>query len=64
MEFSRQRYWSGLPFPLEDTPRTLLDPGTEAASPVSPTLAGEFFTTEPPGNSKPSLKAVLKSERR
>ena len=64
MEFSRQGYWSGLPFPLEDTPRTLLDPGTESASPVSPTLAGEFFTTEPPGNSKLSLKAVLKSKRR
>ena len=42
MEFSRQEYWSGLPFPsLGDLP----DP--EIARP-SPTLA-EFFTTEPPG---------------
>jgi len=41
--FSRQEYWSGLPFPsLEDLP----DPGTE---PASPALAGRFFTTEPPG---------------
>ena len=62
MEFSRQGYWSGFPFPLEDTAGNLLDPGIETASPVSPTLAGEFFTTEPPGNSKLSLKAVLKRE--
>ena len=43
MGFSRQENWSGLPFPL---PRDLPDPGTE---PVSPALAGGFFTTEPPG---------------
>ena len=31
MEFSRQEYWSGLPFPsLEDLP----DPGIEAVSPA------------------------------
>ena len=35
MGFSRQGYWSGLPFPsLGD----LHDPGIEPASPVSPTL--------------------------
>ena len=43
MGFSRQEYWSGLPFP---SPGDLLDPGTE---PMSPALAGGFFTTEPPG---------------
>ena len=42
MEFPRQGYWSGLPFP---TPRDLLDPGIE---PVSPALAGGFFTTDSP----------------
>ena len=37
--FSRQEYWSGLPFPpLGDLP----DPGTE---PASSALAGGFFTT-------------------
>ena len=42
MEFSRQEYWSGLPFPpLGNLP----DLGTE---PVSPALAGGFFTTEKP----------------
>ena len=49
MEFSRQEYWSGLPFL---SPGDLPDPGTEPASPVSPALAGGFFffTTVPPGN--------------
>ena len=47
MEFSRQEYWSGLPFP---TPRDLPNPGIEPASPSSPALAEGFFTTEPPGS--------------
>jgi len=42
MGFSRQEYWSGLPFP---TPRDLLDSGTEPMSLVSPALAGRLFTT-------------------
>ena len=42
MGFFRQKYWSGLPFPLPD-------PGAEPGSPESPALAGSFFTTEPPG---------------
>ena len=42
MEFSRQEYWSGLPFP---TSGDLPDPGIEPASLVSPALAGGFFTT-------------------
>ena len=43
MRFPRQEYWNGLPFPsLGDLP----DPGTE---PVSPALAGGFFTTKSPG---------------
>ena len=48
MEFSRQEYWSKLPFP---TPSDLPIPGIEPASPVSPALAGGFFTTVPPGKS-------------
>ena len=46
MEFSRQEYWIGLPFP---TPGDLPDPGIEPVSPESPTLAGRVFTTVPPG---------------
>jgi len=45
MEFSRGKYWSGLPFPA---PGDLPNPGIEA---MSPALAGGFFTTEPPGKS-------------
>ena len=43
MGFPRQEYWSRLPFP---SPGNLPNPGTE---PISLALAGEFFTTEPPG---------------
>ena len=43
MGFSWQKYWSGLPFP---SPGDLPNPGI---APVSPALAGGFFTTEPPG---------------
>ena len=46
MGFSRQEYWSGLPYP---TRGDLPDLGIEAAPPVSPALAGGFFTTGPPG---------------
>ena len=46
MEFSRQEHWSGLPFL---TPGNLPDPEIELMSPVSPALAGRFFTTLPPG---------------
>ena len=38
MEFSKQEYWSGLPFPI---PGYLPYPGIE---PESPALAGRFFT--------------------
>ena len=40
---SMGKIWSGLLFP---PPGDLPDPGIE---PVSPALAGEFFSTEPPG---------------
>ena len=42
VEFSRQEYWSGLPFP---PPRNLPDPGIEPLSLMSPALTGRFFTT-------------------
>ena len=44
MEFSRQKYWSGLPFP---SPRDLPNPGNE---PGSPTLQVDALLSEPPGN--------------
>ena len=46
MEFSRQEYWSGLPFsPPGDVP----DPQIIPESPVSPAQERGFFTTEPRG---------------
>ena len=50
MEFSREEYWSGLPFPAAGD---LPDPGIQPASLLSPALASGFFTTAPPG--KPLL---------
>ena len=46
MDFSRQEYWSGVPF---SAPGDLPHPGIEPMPPTSPALAGKFFTTEPPG---------------
>ena len=43
MEFSRQEYWSGLPFP---SPGDLPDPGIE---PGSPTFQADALPSEPPG---------------
>ena len=42
VEFFKQEYWSALSFP---TPGHPPDPGIEPTSPVSPALAGGFFTT-------------------
>ena len=42
MGYSRQEFWSGLPFP---PPGDLPDPGIEPASLMSPALAGGFFTS-------------------
>ena len=47
--FFRQEYWSGLPLPpLRDLPQ----PGIESTSPVSPALAGVFFTARKPHSKK------------
>ena len=50
MGFSRQEYWSGLPFP---SPGDLPDPGIE---PGSPTLEADSLTSELPG--KPCITLV------
>ena len=42
VKFSKQGYWSGLPFP---PPGDHPDPGIKSASPA---LAGRFFTIIPP----------------
>ena len=45
MGFSRQEYWSGLPFP---SPGDLPDPGIK---PGSPAFQADALTSEPPGKS-------------
>ena len=55
MGFDQREYWSGLPFP---SPGDLPKPGIER---VSPALANEFFTTEPPG--KPSLTVQAQAKK-
>ena len=46
MGFSRQEYWSGLPFP---SPGDLPDPGTEHMAPLSSVLQAESSLNEPSG---------------
>ena len=48
MGFSRQEYWSGLPFP---SPGDIPDPGIV---PRSPTLQADALISEPPGKSTQS----------
>ena len=54
MGFSRQEYWSGLPF---RSTGDLPDPGMKPASLISPASAGRFFTTRSPG--KPALHSYM-----
>ena len=49
MGFSRQEYWSGLPFP---SPGDLPNPGIE---PRSPTLQADALISEPPGKHSQNL---------
>ena len=49
MEFSRQEYWSGLPFPA---PGDLPHPGIEPLSLASPALVVDSLPAEPEGKEK------------
>ena len=53
MVFSKQEYWSGLPFP---SPGNLADLGTE---PGSPALEADALTSEPPGTGTMYVYYVL-----
>ena len=55
MGFSRQEYWSGLPFP---SPGDLPNPGIE---PRCPTLLADTLTSEPPGKPSCSKWGLLSS---
>ena len=52
MGFSRQEYWSGLPFP---SPGDLPNPGIK---PGSPALEADTLPSEPPGKSGPPDSSV------
>ena len=52
MGFPRQEYWSRLPFP---SPGDLPDPEIK---PLSPELAGGFFTTELPGKPQVLIRPI------
>ena len=54
MEFSRQDYWGGLPFP---SPEDLPDPGIKLRSPA---LQADTLLSEPPGKLKIGTKLVIK----
>ena len=55
MEFSRQEYWSGLPFP---SPGDLPDPGIE---PRSPALQVDTLPSEPQGK---NLNIEMRGEKK
>ena len=54
-KFSRQEYWSGLPFP---SPGDFPDPRIEPVSLASPALTGGFFTTAAPGKPLSHIRYV------
>ena len=56
LEFSRQEYWSGLPFP---SPGTLPDPGIE---PGSPALQRDSLPPEPPKKPSPPILLQITTE--
>ena len=55
MGFSRQEYWSGLPFP---PPGDLPNPGIE---PGSPTLQADALPSEPPGKLHYIVNPMIRS---
>ena len=56
MGFSKQEYWGKLPCP---PPGDFPDPGIELSSPVSPALAGGFFTTSASWEAPPEVRDVI-----
>ena len=60
MEFSRQEYWSGLPFPF---PEDLLDPVIEPRSPALPAddLPTELWEKSLPPSNMYAAAAAVKS---
>ena len=58
MEFSRQEYWNGLPFPI---PRDLPKPGIEPMSLASPALGARNPGKSPELGAKSRLEEVVQT---
>ena len=58
MEFSRQEYWSGLPFP---SPGDLSNPGIKLGS---PTLQADALPSEPPGKPYTPKELIWKEKKK
>ena len=61
LEFSRQGYGSGLPFPI---PGDLSHPEIKPSSLSYPALADGFFTTVPPGFHRAAVHNPLKTSEK
>ena len=57
-EFSRQEYWSGLPFL---SPGHISEPGIK---PVSPELQADSLLSEPPGKPLKIIQQTLKNKNK
>ena len=60
VEFSRQEYWSELPFP---SLRDLSDPVIKPESLKSPVLAGGFFTTSTTWEALTYVNLIIRSAK-
>jgi len=58
MAFSRQEYWSGLPYLL---PGDLPNPGIETVSLITPTLTGEFL---PPSSTWEAQQTKMSAKKK
>jgi len=56
MGFSRQEYWSGLPFSAAGD---LFNPEIKPASPVTPALQADSLPSEPPGKPRYDYRCSL-----
>jgi len=58
MGFSRQEYWSGLPFP---SPGDLPNPGIKQVSPASPALQADSLLLSYQGSPLYAISCILRS---
>ena len=64
MGFSKQEYWSGLPFPSPGDLVSSPNPGIELESHASPALTGRFFIWETPYKKQMEINIKKKEKHR